>query len=86
MTEIFPDDDPYLDEDTVFGVRSDLVMKYVERPASEFPEGYELSGKIHDTFLVADFDEAGAARRLIDLSGLPRTQSTCCRVTFSQMI
>ncbi len=26
VTEIFPDDDPYLDEDTVFGVRSDLVM------------------------------------------------------------
>ena len=64
VTEIFPDDDPYLDEDTVFGVRSDLVMKYVERPASEFPEGYELSGKIHDTFLVADFD-----LRLVPLVG-----------------
>ena len=34
VTEIFPDDDPYLDEDTVFGVRSDLVMKYTERPAA----------------------------------------------------
>ena len=38
VTEIFPDDDPYLDEDTVFGVREDLVMKYVELPP--FPDGY----------------------------------------------
>ena len=28
VTEIFPDDDPYLDGDTVFGVRDDLVMTY----------------------------------------------------------
>ncbi|MGB0849052.1 MAG: dioxygenase, partial [Thiolinea sp.] len=26
VTEVFPDDDPYLDQDTVFGVREDLVM------------------------------------------------------------
>lgn len=56
VTEIFPDDDPYLDEDTVFGVRSDLVMKYVEHPASDFPEGYVLSGKVNEPFLIADFD------------------------------
>ncbi|MEM8631458.1 MAG: dioxygenase [Pseudomonadota bacterium] len=56
VTEIFPADDPYLDEDTVFGVRDDLVMTYVESPASEFPEGYDLSGKVSDPFLVADFD------------------------------
>ena len=47
VTEIFPDDDPYLDEDTVFGVREDLVMTYVEQPAGSFPsEGYVLSGKV----------------------------------------
>ncbi|WP_170357399.1 dioxygenase [Ruegeria arenilitoris] len=56
VTEIFPDDDPYLDEDTVFGVRDDLVMTYVERPASEFPDGMELSGKIHEPFLHVNFD------------------------------
>ncbi|NRA99440.1 MAG: hydroxyquinol 1,2-dioxygenase [Rhodobacteraceae bacterium] len=56
VTEIFPDDDPYLDEDTVFGVRSDLVMKYLEHPASDFPEGYVLSGKVNEPFLIADFD------------------------------
>jgi protocatechuate 3,4-dioxygenase beta subunit len=56
VTEIFPDDDPYLDEDTVFGVREDLVMKYVEQPPETFPEGYALSGKVNEPYLVADFD------------------------------
>ncbi|WP_170528103.1 dioxygenase [Ruegeria arenilitoris] len=56
VTEIFPDDDPYLDEDTVFGVRDDLVMTYDERPASEFPDGMELSGKITEPFLHVNFD------------------------------
>lgn len=56
VTEIFPDDDPYLDEDTVFGVREDLVMTYVEKPASEFPEGMEVSGKVTENFLHVEFD------------------------------
>lgn len=56
VTEIFPDDDPYLDEDTVFGVRKDLVMTYVEKPASEFPEGMEVSGKVTENFLHVEFD------------------------------
>ncbi|MDJ0631162.1 MAG: dioxygenase [Rhodobacter sp.] len=56
VTEIFPDDDPYLDEDTVFGVREDLVMKYVEHPADTFPDGFDLSGKVTEPYLVADFD------------------------------
>ncbi len=56
VTEIFPDDDPYLDEDTVFGVRSDLVMKYVECAPETFPDGYDLSGQITQPYLAADFD------------------------------
>lgn len=57
VTEIFPDDDPYLDQDTVFGVRADLVMTYVEEAAGTFPtEGFELSGKVDGPYLVADFD------------------------------
>lgn len=56
VTEIFPDDDPYLDEDTVFGVRNDLVMTYVERPASAFPDGLALSGTVNEPFLQVDFD------------------------------
>ena len=56
VTEIFPDDDPYLDQDTVFGVRRDLVMTYVERPASEFPAGMALSGAVTEPFLHVEFD------------------------------
>jgi hydroxyquinol 1,2-dioxygenase len=62
VTEIFPDDDPYLDQDTVFGVRNDLVMTYVEKPASEFPEGMEVSGKVTENFLQVTFDVALAPK------------------------
>jgi len=61
VTEIFPDDDPYLDADTVFGVRDDLVMKYIEKPASEFPDGMEISGKVDEPFLYVEFDVTLAA-------------------------
>jgi len=57
VTEVFPDDDPYLDEDTVFGVREDLVMEYETRPAGSFPDtGFALSGKVADPFLAVRFD------------------------------
>ncbi len=56
VTEIFPADDPYLDQDTVFGVRDDLVMTYVEKQASEFPDGLALSGKVNTPFLHVEFD------------------------------
>jgi protocatechuate 3,4-dioxygenase beta subunit len=56
VTEVFPDDDPYLDEDTVFGVRDDLVMTYVPQPAGSFPEGFELSGKVDGAYSRVDFD------------------------------
>lgn len=57
VTEVFPDDDPYLDEDTVFGVRDDLVMHYVEQEPGDFPaKGYALSGKVSEKFSRVDFD------------------------------
>ena len=56
VTEIFPDDDPYLDQDTVFGVRDDLVMTYHEKPASEFPDGMALTGQVDVPFLSVRFD------------------------------
>ena len=57
VTEVFPEDDPYLDQDTVFGVREDLVMKYQNMPAGSFPEsGYALSGKVPEAYLKVDFD------------------------------
>ena len=56
VTEVFPDDDPYLDQDTVFGVREDLVMHYEQMPAGSFPEKFALSGQVEDPFLKVDFD------------------------------
>lgn len=57
VTEVFPDDDPYLDEDTVFGVRNDLVMTYVKQSAEQFPaQGYELSGKVTEDYSQVEFD------------------------------
>ena len=57
VTEVFPDDDPYLDQDTVFGVRDDLVMKYEPQAAATFPEtGYQLSGKVNEDYSRVDFD------------------------------
>jgi protocatechuate 3,4-dioxygenase beta subunit len=56
VTEVFPDDDPYLDQDTVFGVREDLVMTYVQQPAGSFPDGFEISGKVDGSYSRVDFD------------------------------
>ncbi len=56
VTEVFAADDPYLDQDTVFGVRDDLVMTYVEEPADSFPDGLELSGKVDEPYLRVQFD------------------------------
>ena len=56
VTEVFPDDDPYLDEDTVFGVRSDPVMTYRPQPAGSFPDGFALSSKVDGPYARVDFD------------------------------
>ena len=56
VTEVFPSDDPYLDQDTVFGVRDDLVMRYESRPAGSFPDGFALSGKVDQPYLRVNFD------------------------------
>jgi len=67
VTEVFPDDDPYLDQDTVFGVRDDLVMHYTPKNAEDFPgSGFVMSGKVKEPFSQVDFDlilvaEAAAA-------------------------
>ena len=56
VTEIFPEGDPYLDEDTVFGVREDLVMRYEDMPAGRFPNGMALSGKVDEPWFKVEFD------------------------------
>lgn len=57
VTEVFPDNDPYLDQDTVFGVRDDLVMHYVAKGAESFPEeGFVLSGRVTEPYSRVNFD------------------------------
>ena len=57
VTEVFPSDDPYLDEDAVFGVREQLIMVYQERnDPSDLPNDLEIKDKIDGTFYVVDFD------------------------------
>ncbi|WP_299376411.1 dioxygenase [uncultured Tateyamaria sp.] len=57
VTEVFPEDDPYLDQDTVFGVREDLVMRYKTLGPETFPaQGFALSGKVTEDYLKVDFD------------------------------
>lgn len=56
VTEVFPEDDPYLDQDAVFGVREDIIMSYETKPPDSFPEGFELSGKVDEDYLSVTFD------------------------------
>jgi len=57
VTEVFPSDDPYLDEDPVFGVREQLVMQYQKREdPSELPDDLEAKSDIDLPFYVVDFD------------------------------
>ncbi len=57
VTELFPDDDPYLDEDAVFGVRSDLVIHYTrteERTA--LPPDLLAAATLEPPFHLVRFD------------------------------
>jgi len=57
VTEVFPSDDPYLDEDAVFGVREKLVMEYQERTSTEgVSEDLAIKDSLPETFYVVDFD------------------------------
>ena len=31
-------------------------MTYIEKPAAEFPDGMEISGKVKEPFLYVEFD------------------------------
>ena len=57
VTEVFPSDDPYLDEDAVFGVREQLVMDYKESTSVEaLPDDLEIKPKLKGVFYTVDFD------------------------------
>lgn len=42
VTHIFADDDPYLDSDTVFGVRSNCIGQFLRHPPGTAPDGTEM--------------------------------------------
>lgn len=57
VTELFPSDDPYLDEDAVFGVREKLIMDYQEcQDASVLPDDLVIKSSIKAPFYTVDFD------------------------------
>ena len=57
VTELFPSDDPYLDEDAVFGVREKLVLTYVEQnDKSTLPQDLAIADTIQTPYLKVDFD------------------------------
>jgi len=57
VTEVFPSDDPYLDEDAVFGVREKLIMEYKEQSSTDgLPDDLEIKPKLSAPFYTVDFD------------------------------
>lgn len=56
VTEVFPSDDPYLDQDAVFGVRSDLVMEYAPGDRAALADDIAARDKLADDFAKVDFD------------------------------
>jgi hypothetical protein len=57
VTELFPDDDPYLDEDAVFGVRQDLTLHYQKHvDPKDAPADLEAKARLTTPFYIVDFD------------------------------
>ncbi len=57
VTEVFPDDDPYLESDAVFGVRNELTMHYQEHhDHDDAPADLEAKDRLTTPFYRVDFD------------------------------
>lgn len=57
VTEVFASDDPYLNTDAVFGVRSDLVMDYQETTDIEaLPDDLAIGRDVTIPYYKVDFD------------------------------
>ena len=57
VTEVFPNDDPYLDEDPVFGVREDLIMHYQEHnDPTMVDEAIAARDRLTTPYYSVDFD------------------------------
>lgn len=62
VTELFPDDDPYLDEDAVFGVRETLIINYRKcADRADLPDGLAAANRVELPFYRVDFDFTLAA-------------------------
>jgi hydroxyquinol 1,2-dioxygenase len=56
VTEIFPDDDPYIDEDAVFGVRESLAVRLVkENDPSVIPLALAAAGRLGRPFYRIEY-------------------------------
>ena len=57
VTEVFPSDDPYLDEDAVFGVREKLIMEYQPKTDTDLlPDELAIKAKIDGAYSLVEFD------------------------------
>ena len=56
VTELFPDDDKYLDEDAVFGVREQLVMNYARQDTVSRSDQAQVEAKLTPPYYTVDFD------------------------------
>ncbi len=54
VTELFLEDDPYLDRDAVFGVRRDLVVRLRRMPKAETPAHLAAREALPETVLHAE--------------------------------
>jgi len=66
ITHIFPHDDPYVDKDVVFAVKSDLVKQFdkVSDPAELEATGFagsEFCWRVEHDFVLAPGDDEGLA-------------------------
>jgi Protocatechuate 3,4-dioxygenase beta subunit len=57
VTEVFPEDDPHLDSDAVFGVREDLILAYKEiDDLRALPDDLSVGKEVSLPFYKVDFD------------------------------
>ncbi|MGI9520996.1 MAG: dioxygenase [Hyphomicrobiaceae bacterium] len=57
VTELFPEDDPYLDQDAVFGVRESLILRYKQHQSiDEIPVSFERGDQLSKPFYSVNFD------------------------------
>ncbi len=56
VTEVFPDDDPYIDQDAVFGVREDLLVRYQRKDAVDPADQGGVSADLVAPYSTVEFD------------------------------